>query len=380
MVCSRFLSSPIPDVSPEAAVLLWGAQTFFGTAYAQQPPMVLQHPFDWSHLLHIAHVHGVLPLMYRSLHTVDTDAVPQVVRATLRHQFHANAQHNLFLAGTLLKLLRHLEAHNILAVPYKGPVLAMTAYGNLALRQFGDLDILVSSQDAERAIALLLAQGYHWCDSRPRTLVPRFRKVAELTCADGRVCVELHWAITSSTFYFPLDLTHVWARLHPVSLLDTPVHTLPPEEMLLVLCIHGAKHHWNRLGWICDVAALLHRHEGFDWGQVMERASRLGGRRMLRLGLFLSQNLLGIALPEVLRRQLQADPTLPWLAQQVQSRLFSDAGGLLWAVDRPLFYLRLRERFRDQARCGLYLMYRMLISRRLPSPKGQRNTVRSEGS
>jgi Uncharacterised nucleotidyltransferase len=84
----------------------------------------------------------------------------------LRHHFQVNALRNVFLAGTLLKLLRLLEAHGIAALPYKGPVLAALAYGNVAFRQFGDLDLLVRPQDADRAKALLWAQGYCWLAGR----------------------------------------------------------------------------------------------------------------------------------------------------------------------------------------------------------------------
>jgi hypothetical protein len=278
---------------------------------------------------------------------------------------HTNAQRNLFLAATLLKLLRLLEAHGTPAVPFKGPVLAVVAYGNLALRQFGDLDILVRPQDARHAQQLLLTRGYRRWDGRPTTPLPRLRKVYELISADGQVLVELHWALTSSTFFFPLKPACLWERLETVTLLDTPVRTLVPEDVLLMLCVHGAKHHWGRLGWICDVAALLHTYGEMDWQRMVERAEQLGSRRMLLLGVFLAHVLLGAALPEALRPRLQTDPLVLSLAAQVGAELFANAHGPLAAVDRPRLYLRLRERFRDKARGGCYLAYRLLTSRLL---------------
>jgi hypothetical protein len=314
-------------------------------------------------LIRLAQQHGVLPLLYRRLQTASSDLLPTPVRTQLRAHFHANAQRNLFLAGTLLQLLRLFKAHGIEALPYKGPVLAVSAYGHLGLRQFADLDLLLRPQEAPHARELLLARGYQLLSHARLACLARFRQVDELRSADRQVLVEIHRSITSWTFYFPFPAARVWEQLETVSLCDTPVPTLAPEALLLVLCVHGAKHHWGRLGWICDVAAMLSRHSELDWHRILAQASRLGGRRMLCLGLLLAHNLVGADLPAVLWPHIEADPVLPWLAGQVQARLFSTADHLPEAVERPLFYLRLRERFRDRARCSLYLGYRLLTAR-----------------
>jgi hypothetical protein len=316
-------------------------------------------------LIRLALRHRVLPLLYRSVQTIGADLVPPSVWADLQHHFHANAQRNLLLGGTLLRLLRLLARHDIPVLPYKGPVLAMAAYGNLALRQFGDLDILVRQQDVQRAKELLLAQGYRWWEQRPITLLPRQRKVYELISADGQVLVELHWAITSSTFYVPLDPARLWERLETVVLLGLPVRTLTPEHLLLILCVHGAKHHWHRLAWICDIAALLHVSAEMDWQHLLAQADQLGCRRMLLLGVLLAQTLLGTTLSESLQHRLHADAVSPHLAREVQEHLFTHTNRPLAAIDRPLFYLRLRERLRDRLRCSCYLVYHAITSRLL---------------
>ena len=50
---------------------------------------------------------------------------------------------NLYLTQEMLKLLSAFRKKGIPAIPYKGPVLAQAVYGNVGLRQFGDLDITV---------------------------------------------------------------------------------------------------------------------------------------------------------------------------------------------------------------------------------------------
>jgi hypothetical protein len=305
--------------------------------------------------------HGVMPLLYTSLAATCPEVVPRAALDCLRQHFHANVQRNLFLAATLLKLLRLLEAHGILAIPYKGPVLATVAYGQLAWRQFADLDLLVHPQDANRARALLFAHGYCWRHGRPPTRFPRLLKVYELLSADGQVLVELHWALTSATFFLPLDLAPLWTRLEAVYLLETPVRSLAPEDLLFILCIHGAKHHWSRLGWICDVAAVLRTSPQLHWGRCIAQASQCGGKRMLALGLYLAHDLLGAPLPEAVERWLQTETAIPWLAAQVYAALCAAAANPPDAWDHPAFYLRLRERRRDRLPCYAYLAYRTLL-------------------
>ena len=108
----------------------------------------------------------------------------------------------------------------------------------------------------------------------PRTQrLHRARKVYELVRQDEKVLVELHWAITSWTFFFPLNPEHLWERLETGSLEGTPVRTLAPEDLLLILCVHGAKHYWSKLGWICDVAELLRVHPGLKWTALQIQAN-----------------------------------------------------------------------------------------------------------
>jgi hypothetical protein len=123
-------------------LLLYCAQTPIDSEIAERIRTLLQQDIDWAYLIQTAAQHGVMPLLYQSLNTTCPEAVPKANLAQLRNYFHTNAQRNLFLTKELLKLLTLFETHSIPAIPFKGPVLAVSAYGNLSLRQISDLDIL----------------------------------------------------------------------------------------------------------------------------------------------------------------------------------------------------------------------------------------------
>jgi hypothetical protein len=330
---------------------------------AEAMKALLRGGIDWVSVNQTALQHRVTPLLYWNLHATCPEAVPEAILEQLQRRFHAISIRNLFLVRELLTLLSMLEAHGIPAIPYKGPVLATSVYGNLALRQFKDLDILVREQDTAHAKDLLLSQGYrlqHQTSATYEALFRRFRQTYDLMREDDQVLVELHWNIISWPVFFPANGMSLWEHLESVSLADRPVRTLAPEDVLALLCVHGAKHHWERLAMICDVAELVRTYPKLDWGRVLEQTSRLGGARMLYLGLFLAQNLLGATVPEDIWRQMHVDPVVRLLADRVRSWLFTGPDGLLRTLQQHAFYLRLAEHLQDRVWCGLCLTPRMI--------------------
>jgi hypothetical protein len=79
---------------------------------------------------------------------------------------------------------------------------------------------------------------------------------------------------------------------------------------------------WERLGWICDVAELIARHQ-IDWPALLQRAADTDSERMFLLGLHLAQKLLGAELPPAVKQRCDADKRLESLAANVTQHLFS---------------------------------------------------------
>jgi hypothetical protein len=188
-------------------------------------------------------------------------------------------------------------------------MLASFVYGNFALRQFSDLDVLVHRSDVLRAKDLLISRGY-----QPTLQLTRAQESAYLESNheyvlwhERGVLLEVHRAFGPRLFSFAFDPEGVWARAERMSLAGAMVLTLSPEDLLLILCMHHSKDVWVRLEWICGVAELIRRHDRMDWRWVIGQADMLGMRRMLFLGLYLASDVLGTALPEHVLRTVQAD-------------------------------------------------------------------------
>jgi len=340
-----------PGARPEIELLLACARTSVDAAGTACIRNLLREDLDWDYLVEISRRHRVTPLLYRSLHSICPEAIPTATLELLRAQYHAVAQHSLFLTGKLLKLLDQLESHGIHAIPLKGPLLAAAAYGNLSLRQFDDLDILIQKQDILRAKAVFIAQGY-----QPEIQLTGPQEAAFLdsqyeyhfSSADSRVVVGLHYRMSPRYFSFAIAPEHLLNRREQVSLSGKQVWSLSPEDLLLTLCAHGANHCWERLSWICDIAELLRVHQRVHWEQLLERAESLGSERMLLLGLLLAGELLGADLPQKVVQRVRADPMVESLARQVYEQLFREGDDPFGLLKRSLFHLRAREHLQDR--------------------------------
>ncbi len=121
---------------------------------------LLQEEINWDWMIKAARDHGVWPIMYHNLKAVCPEAVPQEVLSNLRKGYLSNALRNLMLTRELLRIIEDFQKHGIEAVPFKGPTLAQLAYGDITLRQFSDLDIMVHKHDVLKAKELLISRGY----------------------------------------------------------------------------------------------------------------------------------------------------------------------------------------------------------------------------
>jgi hypothetical protein len=240
----------------------------------------------------------------------------------------------------------------------KGPSLAAAAYGNLSLRHFGDLDILMPREDIPKARKLLVSRGYHskpqLSDSEEEAYLRSHHDYEFVRRKDG-VVVELQWGITQWSFAFPLDFEDIWKRRETMCLAGVTIPTLSNEDRLLILCVHGTKHRWEQLNWICDIAEVVETdYDQMDWDRLIKRAHGQGGERMLLLGLYLAHNLLHARLDEKVLNRIENARQVRALAAYVSERVFFDASdtapGLL--DEPPFFYLAVRERLRDKLSIG----------------------------
>jgi hypothetical protein len=313
----------------------------------------------WRELLQLANRHAVAPLLFWSLKSIEWKGVPSDARADLEQVFQINAARSFSLSRELVRVSRLLREHGVKMVSFKGPTLAGAMYGSVALRRFGDLDLLVPRSQVRQARQVLLEDAYHLrvpMRQSEEEAHLRTESVFDLVRDDPPILVELHWGVTSRCFARPITFEHVEKTLANAPLLGSDEPHLGAEELLLILCVHGTKHLWERLQWIADVNELLQRHTHLlDWKRVLALAHELRVERMLFLGLAVAHDVLQAPLPQEVLATARADSPVPALAAVVCRRLFE--GAPVSPIQSSRFLMRCMDSWGDRARFVAHIAF-----------------------
>jgi Uncharacterised nucleotidyltransferase len=312
---------------------------------------------DWEYLFLLARRHAVVPLLYVQLERHASDVVPQEILRKLKQHYLENSARNTVLTAELCRLISLFAAAGVEAIPYKGPALASFAYDNLALRRFVDLDVIVRKGDVLKAREILLNQGYAPTKSlslAQQEVLLRTQHNLQFARDNRRLIVELHWKVAPHLFASSVSVEELWQDVTTIEINGTRVKTLSPDDLLFSLCVHGSRHLWERLSWICDVAELISRHT-FNWTRLLERAANADTERMFLLGLFLAEKLLDARLPPEVKQRCDMDERLESLANNVVEQLFNGTTHVP-ATSREIFKYNIRVRKTLSARAR-YLVY-----------------------
>jgi hypothetical protein len=300
---------------------------------------------NWDYLIDTASRNKVVPLLHLALKSF------QIPKA-LKENSYRNAIHSLKLTGELTRILGFLAVPSI---PFKGPMLAAQAYGNVSHRQFDDLDLLIREKDFHSAKSDLLKNGYIIVDKLRRDQETAFLKSHHhcqfLNPITG-VGLEVHWQISPKIYSFRLDVSELFQRATYVKLFGQEILTLSREDSIIVLSEHGTRHYWSRLGWICDIAKLCQSE--VDWAKVMKIAKSVGSKRSILLAISLARDILDLKTPDLPPSGAHKEITI--LSREVQARLFTS-----YPLNDPeieQFYIRCRERRMDRFR---YYVYRATV-------------------
>jgi hypothetical protein len=297
---------------------------------------------EWARLLVLAEEHGVSGHLAACLRELAEDSVPAEIRQSLADRQRAQMFFTLRLSAELFRILDLFSSEEIDAVVVKGPVLAVQAYGDVAMRSYGDLDLLVRQRDIRRATELMSAAGF--APAVPLSAIDAGKIPGQYLFSkpDSKLIVELHNDCTLRYFPRRLPLEEFFARQIRVRLDAHDAPALSVEDELVLICIHGAKHFWERLMWIADVAALIMRQTGIDWVRVANSAQAVGAERMLHTGLRLASNLLKAQLPDKVQAAAQADVVAARLAEQTCKWLPAAGYAPPGLFERAAFRLRMR--------------------------------------
>ncbi len=319
----------------------------------------LAAPLDWTRVVELALAHRLAPPLLATLETADPTLVPAEILDALRiHCQHLRARSEAVTAE-LFALLDALAAREVAVIPFKGPLLGELLFGAAETRSPGDLDLLVRHHDVARVREVLEERGYVDADQVPgapmltavqRRMYERYQCEYLFIRAHDEMAVEPHWDLSQRTLAMDVDYAGMLDRARPARLGGRTVLVLAPDDLLVALCVHGAKHQWERLAWIRDVAGVLAKWPDLDLEAAARRLRARGCERLFLLSLEVARQCAGATLPAAIGTAIARDSTIGQLSEEVWNGLLQP-GGPEPRNDRvDPFRFRLRERWSDRLR------------------------------
>jgi hypothetical protein len=284
----------------------------------------------------------VVAQLSAALERQEESRVPRLLTDAVRQSRKNQTLSTLSLSAELFRILDLFQSASLDTAVVKGPGLSQRAYGNPASRDYGDIDILLRHSDVARASQLLIATGLE-----PRISDRELRSGKTpgqyfFRRHESGAAIELHTERTLRYFPRPLPIEAFFQRKTNVDIDGHAIPVLSLEDEFVFISIHGAKHFWERLMWIADIAAVVHRHPQLDWSRVRQTAAEVGAERMVRVAVLLAERLLRISMPVEMKRRVVADKSCASIVRKIESWLPYAGYEPPLLAQRALFRLRMR--------------------------------------
>ena len=339
-------SVPIENVKTEpyaAASAEWAALVECSSPHADSGRLrELLRTVSWPALFTLAEAHGVMAMLAAALRRVDDNVAPPDTAQKIREYHRAQVLSAMKMTAELFRLVDLFRAAGLETVLVKGPTLAMRAYGDTGSRIFGDLDFVVRQRDILRATELMISAGYDFDVSPDDIRAAKIPGQYSFVRKGAPLLVELHTERTMRYFPRALPVEKFFAARQFELLDGHEIPVLSVEHELVLVCIHGAKHLWERLTLVADVAALAARQTTLNLQESFAVAEGAGAGRMLRTGLILAEDLLRAPLPQEIQSRIRADAAASRLAREIAEWLPSAGDSLPGLLRRALFRMRMR--------------------------------------
>jgi len=297
---------------------------------------------DWNVLLELAEEHGALGVLAMRLKEIDFAEIPAACREKLQARMRAQQLFTLSMTAELFRILEEFSGAGIEAVLVKGPLVSLLAYGDPAVRSYVDLDLLLRHRHILSATRLMMDLGF--APDIPLSVIEAGKVPGEYLFKRPGTSqiVELHTERTFRYYPRPLPVEDYFARRRRVLLDGQEIPALCLEDEFTLNSIHGAKHFWERLMWVADIAAIVARHPEIDWQCTAQYANDVGAARMLHVALQLAESLLRVPIPAPMKGAVARDAAVPRLCRQVIRWLPSAGYAPPELRERAIFRMRMR--------------------------------------
>ena len=306
------------SISREDRLILTCARTW---STPEEIKGALRPGLDWEHITEKAAQNRVAPILFHNLEKVSFDSVPPEVVESLRIKYFATAKRNLLASYELSNLLKALLDAHIKAIVLKGMAMAETVYRDTVPRPFSDIDLLIRGEDKRKTEAKLSMLGYELSHDSHAKFAEQFR-VALMYVNGDKTPIDLHWRLIGLPYSRYIDADSLWISACPLSIEGVETLALPPEDLLIHLCLHVSKENYTQLLWLLDISEVIHYYsETLNWELILEKAEQYRIRLLMHRVLSLVDRLFAPPIPDFALGRLTSHGSLSF-----EEKLFGALG------------------------------------------------------
>ena len=296
---------------------------------------------DWELTLELAAEHSVLGVVAARLKETGYSGMPAGTWQKFQDSLRTQHLFTLSMTAELFAILEEFGRTGIESLLVKGPLVSLLAYDNPGVRSYVDLDLLVRDEAILPASRILTALGFVADVPEEAILAGKIPGEYLFNRRGSQQIIELHTEKTFRYYPRPMRIEDLYARQRRMALEGREIPALCLEDELVLNCIHGAKHFWERLMWPADIAAIVARHPEIVWESVGQAARDVGAARMVNVGLLLAESLLGVPVPAAMAARTYEDGAAREMVRQVEGWLPSAGSAPPPLLQRAMFRLKM---------------------------------------
>ena len=224
---------------------------------------------------------------------------------------------NLYMQE-LDKIAEKFSSENISLLALKNTGIARGIYPYLAESPMGDIDVLINSKQFKEAHKIMIESGYLLDDRSPFKIMDyetAYRNGGtEYKCKlkDGSILwIELQWRAVSGRRIL-LDQEPSFNDLleKSIPIDNSQVRLLSPEDNLLQVCLHTAKHSFVRAPGFrlhTDVERIVSAYD-IDWELFLNKVALMRVKTPVYISLFIPHKLFKLEIPNLVLEELNFFP------------------------------------------------------------------------
>ena len=294
-------------------------------------PRMPVEPVDWQLVIDLSDNQKSVLLLARGIASCAPSGMPSATRLHLKELANVRGGMALMLSRETVVLNSAMQQAGISSAVMKGSPLSWILHGDLAVRDPGDIDLLIPASQVDAAASVMQGMEY---SSQFRPLLQSSRQSERLMRVTNQmpffhattgVWVELHWRWQTFEGMMPTSPNRIWDRSMSIPGLGK-VSTPDGIEHFIYLCAHGLAHGWSRLKWLNDIRWILHNGSLVEnnWDAVVVRAEEIGMATAVATATLAAAKIDNVVLPEPLQNlvervpnsELLADQSLDWMLEQ----------------------------------------------------------------